>query len=134
MSRQMLALACLFALASMTLQAQDRIYTWTDAQGVVHYSQTEPEKITAQARDIKNSAPKASLPQSGAQATTKADSKTDKELSCERATYNLGMLDKQTPLAIDRKGDGKTEPMTAGERADARALAQRQVDIFCAKK
>lgn len=134
MARPALVLACMFALASMTLHAQGHIYTWTDAQGVVHYSQIAPEKGTAQVRDIKHPSAKASLPEARTQAQPKANDKTDDELSCERATLNLDRLNKQAPLAIDRKGDGKTEPMTTDDRAAAKALAQRQIDIFCAKK
>ncbi len=124
MARPALLLACAFALGSLTIQAQDRVYTWTDAQGVVHYSQTEPDKGTAQARDIKNPPAKPLPPKP----------KTADEIACERATLSLDMLGKKAPLTIDKNGDGKTEPMTSDDRTEAAALARRQIDTYCPKK
>jgi len=114
------------ALAAQS--AEQRVYQWTDSQGVVHYSQFEPENTPSQARDLHSS---------GDLATAAAPTATKPEQSaCDLATANLAMLTagKDVPLTSNKDADGKPIPMTAEEVAAAKDLAEHQIDHFCKQK
>jgi hypothetical protein len=117
-------LLTLALLAASGLNAQERFYQWTDAQGVVHYSQTPPENMAAKTRDINTRDP-VPPPMASAQV------RTPEEISCERARVNLDLLNENTPLTVDKDGDGKVEPMSAEGRAAAKDLAKKQISAFC---
>ncbi|HMB57971.1 MAG TPA: DUF4124 domain-containing protein [Arenimonas sp.] len=117
----LLFIACL-ALLPASLSAQTRVYKWTDAQGVVHYSQIEP-KQAAKTRDFK--ADKPAPP-------AKPKVKTPEELACERAKLNDEALSSKDELRADTNGDGKPEVMSAEDRAKAQELTKRQLSAYCA--
>lgn len=117
---RVLALAAM--LAPATVGAQDRVYRWTDAQGVVHYSQVPPEKVRAEARDIRSHEPALPAP---------APEPTPAERACGIAQANRALLDSNKALTLDKDGDGKPEPMNAEERAAAKELNARQIAAFC---
>lgn len=127
MVRTLLVLVALATLPSTLAHAQERVYRWTDAQGVVHYSQTEPDRVKAEAKDVRS--PR--LPAPPADAADQAPVKSKAELACATARSNRTLLDRNAPLMLDRDGDGKLEPMTDAERADARELNARQIAAFC---
>ncbi|KFN43625.1 DUF4124 domain-containing protein [Arenimonas oryziterrae] len=115
----LLAIALLVALPLLA-SAEDRVYKWTDANGVVHYTQIEPDKVRSQARDIKVHTPEVAPPKP-----------TPEDTACLRAKLSLDLLAKGTALVIDKDGDGQTERMTDEDRAAAKDLAERQVAAFC---
>lgn len=110
------------ALAVATAGAQQRVYRWVDAQGVVHYSQTEPDNAEAQARDLK-------VPRTAATAAPAAESPEQK--ACRIARANRALLEGGQALVADTDGDGKPEPMSETDRAAARDLNARQIATFC---
>jgi hypothetical protein len=128
----------LFPVASLILlsaafcaQAEkQRVYQWTDSQGVVHYSQFEPEKTQSEARDLN-----ASGPATATKAATPPPAKpsTFNQANCDLARTNLDNLSNGPAgqLMTDKDGDGKADPMSAEDIASAKDLAERQVKRFC---
>lgn len=125
MRRCFLALA-LVALPLAALGEEQRVYRWTDADGVVHYSQLEPEHLKAEARDIRTHQPEAPAAQAAA-----AKPKTAAEQSCDQARANSKLLAANQSVGFDRDGDGQPEPMSTEEREAAIQLSDQQVRVYC---
>lgn len=104
---------------------EQRVYQWTDSQGVVHYSQFEPPQTPSQARDLHSISDPAPPPPPAP--------KTPEQTACDVATANLGVLSggKQTPLTANKDAKGKAVPMTADEIKAAKELAESQIRQFC---
>ena len=111
--------------ASLYAQADKQlVYQWTDSEGVVHYSQFEPDKTPSQARDLHSAGDVAPAPP-----------KTPEKTACDVATANQAMLaaGKDLPLTTNKDGNGNPIPMTAEEVKAAKDLAERQIGHFCKK-
>ncbi len=122
-------LACL-ALSPALATAQSRVYQWTDANGVRHYSQTPPPKGSAAERDIRTAEGKAAAP-----AATTATAKSPEQKACDQATSNLALLDSQSTVSVEGKnGDGAPHVLSAEERSAAKVRAQKEADLYCTKK
>jgi len=119
MTRPAVLLLCL-ALLPFGLAAKERVYRWTDANGVVHYAQIEPDKIKSEARDVRTSK---------GQPVVKA--KSFDERACERARLNAELLAGSAPLTVDKNGDGKPETMSPEARKAEKALSARQITAYC---
>lgn len=125
MRRQIISLTTSLVLASLVSVAQSaeqRVYEWTDSNGVVHYSQFEPDS-RSQARDVHTTSDPQPEPE-----------KTPEQKACDIAKANQAMLasGKQVPLSKeDKNGDGQPDPMTEDEIKAAKDLAERQVQFFC---
>jgi len=122
----LLAIA-LYAIAPAPSSAQQRVYKWTDAQGVVHYSQTAPDKIQAEAKDLRSRDPKDAV---AAPAPAEAAKPAESD-ACVAAKRNRDLLAGSGPVARDMDGDGKPDVMTDQQRASALAQSEVQVDRFC---
>ena len=85
------------------------MYTWTDANGVRHYSQTPPPKGTATERDIKTRDGNRSAPM--AADASKPPSANDQ--ACDQARVNAQTLATAMPVTSDKDGDGKAELLTS---------------------
>lgn len=121
-----------FAFAALTLIAtsafaQDAVFTWVDSGGVRHYSQTPPEGVAYETRSIRDRAvgteATAALPAAPARAA-------DQQV-CDRAKLSLEQLQSNTPLEMDKDGDGKPDPLTAEDRAAQTRLAEQAVRAYC---
>ena len=124
MIRAIAALTLCLALLPLTTSAKDRVYRWTDSKGVVHYSQTQPDKIKSQAKDVRTG--KASAPGKPIVVPKTAD-----QLACERAQINADILAGPQQVQLDKDGDGKPETLTTAERTDAKAMNARLVGAYC---
>ena len=116
-------------LASPATMAQDPVYTWVDAQGVRHYSQTPPDGVRYETRGVRDRTV-------GTTATTEPAATTtptpQDQQACERARLSLAQLDSNAPLEMDKDGDGKPEPLTAEDRAAQRRLSEQALRAYCA--
>jgi len=101
---------------------EQRVYQWTDSQGVVHYSQFEPQRMHSQARDLHSISDPAPAP-----------AKTPDQASCDLAKSNQAMLadGKDVPLTGNKDANGKAIPMNADEIKAAKELTERQIEHFC---
>lgn len=106
------------------LASTDRVYRWTDKDGVVHYSQTEPARIKAEARDVRTTRPTPTKP-------VEVKPKTVRQSNCEQARLNVDLLASKQPLTTDKDGDGKSEPMAEADRKQSKELNLRQVAQYC---
>lgn len=124
MNRLPLAVLLASALSIATVGAQERVYRWVDAQGVVHYSQTAPENVQARPMDVKTPAP---APAADAQETATPSPPSP----CEAARRNRDTLLGGKALGKDKDGDGKPDPMSDAELRAAMALNDLQIANYC---
>ena len=122
------AAALALLLAAPSAFAQESVYTWVDAQGVRHYSQTPPDGVRYETRGIRDR-PVGTSASTGAPATP-APPAAD-QIACDRARLSLAQLDSNTPLEMDKDGDGKPEALTAEDRAAQRRLAEQAIRAYC---
>lgn len=142
-------LAATLTLVATLAHAQ--VYTWKDARGVTHYSDSPPAKgqqYKAKAVDAPvprtASAVSTPAPPVTAPATTPADAnppdvaaneaamRARAKANCETATSNLAALKAGAPVGYDSDGDGKPDKvMGADERAEQAKAAQNAVASYC---
>lgn len=124
------ACACLLPLAAAA--QQDRVYTWTDANGVTHYSESPPASGAYQERTFSRSGASGPVerdPRQDPEAGTGDDPAASED--CRRARHNLEVLGGEANVVIDR-GDGETgQPLDETERANQLELASAEVRIYC---
>ncbi|MBS3959942.1 MAG: DUF4124 domain-containing protein [Xanthomonadaceae bacterium] len=118
-------------LAALPLAAEEPVFTWLDAQGVRHYSQTPPPPgIRYEVRGVRNEPVGTAAPPAPAEAAAAAPTPEDLR-NCERARLSLAQLDSNQPLTMDRDGDGTAEPLGDEDRAAQRRLAEQAIRAFC---
>ena len=128
--KTMTLLLCL-ALPVATLAGTDRVYRWTDKDGVVHYSQTEPAKVRAEmvkiqrAKEVPPPAPPTSAPVIAEKPTT-ANAE-----NCAIAQANAKILAGQKSISVDKDGDGKLDPVNDEDRKNIQAETEKQIGTFC---
>lgn len=100
------------------------VYTWKDANGVTHYSQTPPQAGSSKYRMFVHA--KREGPKSEASAENQ---------QCATARSNAELLKSGKPLRRDTNGDGKPDAdMPEAERAQQLELAQLVLRTNCAAK
>ena len=129
------ALALLIAAAPL---AASEVYSWKDARGVTHYSQTPPPAGTRfEVRNVHGSATSstpvtpapAAAPAATAAAATNATAGGD-NAQCELARTNVAAL--RGEGAVQQLGaDGKPRELAGSERADQLALSEAAVRAYC---
>ncbi|MCE2944028.1 MAG: DUF4124 domain-containing protein [Lysobacteraceae bacterium] len=122
-----LVVALALLLAAPVAHAQDPVYTWVDAQGVRHFSQTPPEGVQYEVRGVRDRAVGTNAAASPAGPTPPSQD----QQACDRARLSLAQLDSNAPLLIDKDGDGKSEPLTPEDRAAQRQLAEQAIRAYC---
>lgn len=128
------ALALLVVAAPL---AAGEVYTWKDARGVTHYSQTPPPPGTRfEVRSVAGrAAPATPAPAAPAAtpapATANAAANTDGDpTQCAIARANVDALQSEDP--VQQVGaDGTPRPLDATARADQLALSQAAVRAYC---
>jgi hypothetical protein len=114
-----------FALALVPLAlpvAAGEIYTWKDAKGVTHYSDSPPAGQKAKTRSMSDRAP----------APAAVAAKPVVNADCSNARSNLSLLQGQGKVGVDDDKDGKPDrELTAAERANRLKLAQAQIETYC---
>jgi len=142
---QRISLWIVLALAAAAVQAAE-MYKWTDAAGVVHYSDSEPpaqvkaSKVhvagtkTAGASDAAaNDAdePEAAAAKAVAADDTLASKVQSAERRCEQARANLEVLQGKFTVGMDISGTGKAEPLDDKQRQAQIAAAQTVIATYC---
>jgi hypothetical protein len=142
----------LFALLGVAALAHaERVYKWTDAQGITHYSDAPPPQDTQnvqtvrvsggdrphadQAADAAAAAPDASKPAAPAAAQPAPEVTNDpaeyRAKNCAAARSNLEILQSKFPVSMPNK-DGKQEAVADDKsRQAAIADARAQIAEFC---
>ena len=125
----------LLAIAAAPLAASE-VYSWKDARGVTHYSQTPPPAGTRyQLRNVRGNgtatqgetqAPATPPPAATTAATTTPDSTTQ----CELARGNIQALQGDAPVH-QTGADGKSRELDAAERGNQLGLAQAAERAYC---
>ena len=122
--------------------AATEMYSWTDANGVKHFSDSPPPANVVKAQKIKvTGGVTSSTPAEDAQKTEAAKSAgpalaaaagyspEDIKRNCEVAKKNLGLLDAQKP-ALD--ADGYPVDLDAAKNHQAQIdKANQQIKLFC---
>ena len=130
-------------LAAGPLAAQT-VYTWKDAKGVTHYSDSPPPKGEYSDRQVKAPAPATpaapaatastpapATPAAAATAQNDRPPMTDDAI-CTQARQNLANLAGDAPVGPDADGDGKPDStLGAEDRAKQRELAQAAIAANC---
>ena len=128
-----LGVACLASLVFAPAFAQ--VYTWKDAKGVTHYSDSPPPKGSAKARTVTvppappaqprvvtapEPAPASTAARPGAvQAPDPAAVQAlalQRAAQCKQAQDNLAVLKASAAVAVDNDGDGKNDAVLDAEQ------------------
>ncbi|HEU4813905.1 MAG TPA: DUF4124 domain-containing protein [Xanthomonadaceae bacterium] len=133
LSRPLLALAACLALfpAVATAQASDKVYKWTDANGVTHYGDAPPatgeyEASPIPAEDRATRAP--AEPATDAAATAA----TDEDPQCADVRKHLALLQGDSQVQQDTDGDGKADRILSQADREAQArLAEGMLAKNC---
>lgn len=126
-------------LAGLSLPAADaladRLYKWTDENGVTHYTDSPPPDRAYETRSVDPDAAEAAsaerreaAEQDGAAADAPA---SPVDQNCTRVRANLATLESAAGVTMDLDGDGTAEELTPEQRAEQLELAQRQVEAYC---
>jgi hypothetical protein len=131
--------ACALALsAGNALAAKDKVYTWTDEKGVVHYGERPPKD--SQATLIKTRTghseptPVAATPAQNTTGTTAPTTNTNtKDIDperCNTARKNLELLNTVARIRVAGE-DGNMRTLTEEDKATQRTTMQTIIDEAC---
>lgn len=131
----MLSLA--FVAASAQAQA---VYTWKDAKGVTHYSDSPPPKGAGKAKMKSVQAPQPATGVAKATASVDGDKTSPQAAAkvaaanarCSQARANLQALQGTAPVGPDADGDGKPDTtLSADDRAKQVEAMQAAIQGSC---
>lgn len=144
MHRSLIAVALLLLAPLATAQ----VYKWTDASGIVHYSQDAPpqgtkfSKVTTTGTVQPLAAPAAS-PQPNTEgetegsrekpATQAADTPENRTKLCDSLKSNLATLQGSGPVVVMQQ-DGKPSALDDAQRKQQIGSAQGQYNQYCSAK
>lgn len=151
MRRWPLVLLCLLALPVLAQAAGNaRVYTWKDANGVTHFSDSPPPASVKSARQItvrgdtpvtagqeaadtgEAAAPAAEgTPPPGTGGATLTDSPEARQQVCEQARRNAELLEGQQQVSMDVDGNGSNQVLTPEQRQTQLAQARERVAFYC---
>ena len=145
-------LLLLVLLAAGLPAVAGQVYSWTDANGVKHFSDSPPPpNVNAQKIKVRGSltSQEGDATQNAvvADATPKApegqpikpsdpnkplvDSPENRAKQCDMARSNLALLQSSFQVSAPQGDDGKTKVLDDSGRQQALARAQDQVSFFC---
>jgi uncharacterized protein DUF4124 len=143
-----LLLLVLIAAGASASAAQ--VYSWTDANGTKHFSDSPPPpSVNAQKIKVRGALttdegiqpatqpaePKPPEPAPGAGATASAkplvDSPENRAKQCQMAKSNLALLQSQFQVSAPANDDGKAAVLDDAGRKQAVDKAQDQVSFYC---
>ena len=113
------------------------VYKWTDANGVVHFTDAPPPTDTKNVQTLRliggtSSETPVADANAPAQDKAKAVAGPDSAKECEQAKRNLALL--QSNYSVSELGpDGKVKPIDDKERAGRIAGVNDRIAQFCAK-
>ena len=147
-----LLLLVLLCTSASAIAAQ-QVYSWTDANGVKHFTDSPPPpNVNAQKIHVRGSvtseeseAPspsaaddadiaKANQPppaQTQAISRSLADSPENRAKQCQTAKSNVKILEGSYPVSAPPGADGKAQVLDEKGRKDALARAHEQVAFYC---
>lgn len=122
------------ALLAVALPAAaDEVYSWKDARGVTHYSQTPPPAgVRFEVRQMSggSATTAAAAPATGPATPATGAAASGDATQCELARGNVAALKGEG--AVQHVGaDGKPRELGANERADQLALSEAAVRAYC---
>ncbi|UNK41886.1 DUF4124 domain-containing protein [Luteimonas sp. S4-F44] len=134
--RRALTLLCL-VLPICTAWAGD-VYTWKDAAGVTHYSQTPPPSgVRYQLRTVRQDAaetgtrnPSGETPVVPVPTTTPAPDAGSLQAQCALAKDSVAALETDAPVR-QAGDDGQLRELSPAERIDQLALARAALRAYC---
>ncbi|MEN4902104.1 DUF4124 domain-containing protein [Luteimonas sp. TWI1416] len=134
--RRALALLCLVLLACPAMAGD--VYTWKDAAGVTHYSQTPPPSgVRYQLRTVRQDATQtATRDRSGeapvvpALTATPGTDAGSLQAQCALAKDSVAALETDAPVRQAGE-DGRLRELSPAERVDQLALARAAVRAYC---
>lgn len=149
MNRNLWLFALICVVSSVAMAAgSEQVYKWTDAAGVVHFSDAPPPKDTANVQTMRvsggdrprevpaennESSESSAAPATGASAAQKgvvADAQANRAKNCAAARDNLGVLQTKYPVSMN-DANGKPQQLDAQSRAKQIADANALIDIYC---
>ncbi|WP_190278916.1 DUF4124 domain-containing protein [Dokdonella koreensis] len=125
-----------------------RVYTWKDAQGVTHFSDSPPPAGVKAAKQITvrgdtpvtadAAAPAAAAPTDAATAAADGgasapltDSPEARQQVCAQARRNAELLEGPQQVSMDLKGDGASQTLSAEQRQEQLAQARERIAFYC---
>jgi len=143
MNRAMILLVLTCAAAGVTAADKQQVYKWTDANGIVHFSDAPPPSdtknveslhlaggtTTAAAADQPPNAAAGSPAANAAPAAAPANA-TDDATLCKQSRANLELLQSKTPVGI-AGADGKPQVLDDKARELQIANAKLSISRFC---
>ena len=121
---------CLTLALSAPAVGQDPVYTWVDGNGVRHYSQTPPNGIRYETRNLRDQTVGTRGPETPAAPTRTAE----EVIACDRARVALQQLSGPGMVQMDKDGDGTLETLTSEEKAQQRRLSEQAVAAYCPRE
>ncbi len=136
------------ALAATAAQT-DQVYKWTDASGIIHYTDQPPPQGTkfdkvsldgGNGRADQDAAKASAVPTPAPATTTSAATEPAANAgtpaqqvakACEQARARLEILQSKFPVTEDAKGDGKPQALDDATRQSEVAKAQAAVAAYC---
>ena len=137
--------------ASLPVLASTQVYSWTDANGVKHFSDSPPPasvnaqkikmrgSVTSEGQPAADPAPGAepAKPNGPPPATVQpiarslADSAENRDKQCQTAKKNLDILNGSYPVSAPPAADGTARVMDDAARKQATDRASEQVKFYC---
>ncbi|MCB1560767.1 MAG: DUF4124 domain-containing protein [Xanthomonadales bacterium] len=115
----------MLAVAMPSVHAgEQKVYKWTDNNGVTHYTQAPPPKgSTYEATSMREPRP----------ARNDAVAEPEVELSplCKKVRANLDILNSAKVVTMDTDGDGESETLSDEQRQTQVSLAEQQWEAYC---
>jgi hypothetical protein len=136
--------------ASLPALASTQVYSWTDANGVKHFSDSPPPaNVNAQKLKVRGSVTSEAQPADAAPAAdaekpnspppasvqpiarSLADSPENRDKQCQTAKKNLDILNGSYPVSAPPAADGTARVMDDAARKQATDRAAEQVKFYC---
>jgi len=142
MKRIMIVLVLACAAASAAAADKQQVYKWTDANGVVHFSDAPPPQDTKNVQSLHlaggtttaGTTAAADKPKdatlAGVTAANAVPDATDEAALCKQARANLELLQGKTPVGIAGT-DGKAQVLDDEARDRQIANAKVAISRFC---
>jgi hypothetical protein len=126
------------AVLSQPSAAKDKVYTWTDAKGTVHFGERPPKdmKATLVKTRTGHSEPTPAQAAAAQPKTTVNSTAVNQPTSlkdperCARARENLTMLNSVARIKI-QNADGVAVFLTEEDKVQQREISQRIIDQAC---
>jgi hypothetical protein len=119
--------------------AATEVYRWVDANGVVHYSATEPapalnaQRVRVSGLAVEGGDGEAAASAPAAEAANAGGTRADAanaETNCTSARAQLELLQSNAPVGLANAG-ANAKPIDAKERQAQIAHAQAQIATYC---